>query len=730
VAGCRWRATGGRTGSLPGWPLVLVLLLVPTGLGTARPGGLAAPDFVAPSGAELLPGPNLTVSPSSDWVADGNSTPLDAVWTSGGFGCSLLPSWFQWSVNSTQAGGLLFASNASIANFTGVASQTETTVVELRSAATLTCGNSTLGVFRTAYANVTTVAPLVVEDLALTPLLSGSGTTNLSALVEGGVAPYRVQVRWGDGNLTEVSLPSRGPVAASHAYATGSFLAELTVADSSGLEASATAAEPVQAGPGGAVAILSSVPVAEVGQSVRFTELANEAARSAHVGLSACGSLVIGVGVSSIHVTCDPTAVGSLAVALRANGTGVDGSPLVRLTEPVVPALAVSVVPARADSEADQPVCFEVKISGGAPPFAVAGSFEGLPLPSEAPVPADGSLLVVATAPSAGLAALSLVVTDADGVAVLDAAATVLVEPSLLISLTTSTVILSSVAQVTVVASLTGGVGPIGWVVSPTPESQGGGLPTGEALPDSSFAWTGEFASEGIGAVGVTVAEAGGPVVRTSASAPLLAPLSGEFHLLAIDPSSGPALNLTADLTDGVPPFSVWVNVTGSPAWNATDPAAGLFSATLPLGRTGVLSVAMVAVDALGGRVVARTNVVAYGSLVVVSAPPSPPDVSPYLGLGLAVALAGGGSVLYLRHRRRSAPPPPTVVDPVKVLEGILTPADGAERVTVELLAEEAGIPLDTVRSTLTRLIASGRVRSEISPEGMEVLAWSTLSPP
>jgi len=66
----------------------------------------------------------------------------------------------------------------------------------------------------------------------------------------------------------------------------------------------------------------------------------------------------------------------------------------------------------------------------------------------------------------------------------------------------------------------------------------------------------------------------------------------------------------------------------------------------------------------------------------------------------------------------------------VKVLEGILTPADGAERVTVELLAEEAGVPLDTVRSTLTHLIAAGRVRSEVSPEGMEVLAWSTSSPP
>jgi len=67
--------------------------------------------------------------------------------------------------------------------------------------------------------------------------------------------------------------------------------------------------------------------------------------------------------------------------------------------------------------------------------------------------------------------------------------------------------------------------------------------------------------------------------------------------------------------------------------------------------------------------------------------------------------------------------PPP---DPAAVLERLLRPADGADRLTIELLAEEEGIPLETVQETLDRLIREGVVRSESEPDGGEVLAWSS----
>lgn len=86
-----------------------------------------------------------------------------------------------------------------------------------------------------------------------------------------------------------------------------------------------------------------------------------------------------------------------------------------------------------------------------------------------------------------------------------------------------------------------------------------------------------------------------------------------------------------------------------------------------------------------------------------------------------------GGLWLY-RRRRRSAEPSPPPPDPVAVIREIVEPAEGAERSTVELLAEEQGLPLATVRSTIDRLVSDGTLRSETGSDGEEVLAWSELS--
>ncbi|HLM91929.1 MAG TPA: hypothetical protein VK424_07800 [Thermoplasmata archaeon] len=731
MAGFRWGAKGGPIRPPRVGPLVLALLMVPTGLGSTTVGG-AVGHAVPGMSADLVPSPSLTVSPASSWVADGNSTPLEATWSPGGTACTVLPSWFHWFVNSPNVGGTLIPQNASGTNFTGAASQTGSTEVGVRSAATVTCGNSTLGVFRTAYATVTTIALLVLDDVSAGPLLlPDSGSLTLTALVEGGVPPYRVEVRWGDGNLSLVPLAQGGAVEVDHPYSTGVYLPEVTVADSSGLEANGTVPESVRVGSAAAFAISASLPVAEVGHPVRFTSLANPPAGNDRVGIFACGDRAFGPAASSVNITCDPSVAGNLPVLLEVlEAGGTQASSSILLDDPVVPALDASVVPLRGEGEVDQGSTFALRISGGAPPFEVAGSFEGIPLPTENGIPGDGTILLVVTPAAAGLLSLSLLVTDADGVAALGAAATLLVQPSLLVSLSTGTVPQGSVARVTVVTTTTGGEGPVGWVVLTTPPSVSSDPPTGGSLPDSSFEWAGSFASEGTGTVRLIAVDAAGNLVVSQAVVTFVIPITGQFSVVAIDPPGGAALNLTLDLTGGAPPFAIWVNVTGDGGWNATDPSDGVFYAEIPTRGSGPVSVALVVVDALGGRIVARTSVITDGSVVVGPAAPPPTDPSSLLGAGLGVALLAVGVGLYVRRRRRSVRPAPAAPDPVKVLEGILTPADGAERVTVELLAEEAGVPLDTVRSTLTHLIAAGRVRSEVSPEGMEVLAWSTSSPP
>jgi hypothetical protein len=97
------------------------------------------------------------------------------------------------------------------------------------------------------------------------------------------------------------------------------------------------------------------------------------------------------------------------------------------------------------------------------------------------------------------------------------------------------------------------------------------------------------------------------------------------------------------------------------------------------------------------------------------------------VGAVLAAVLAAFLVARVLRRTRSPDPPPP---DPVEVLEGLIRPADGADRLTIEMLAEEEGVPLEMVRTTIDRLIREGRIRSESEPGGGEVLAWEAPSDP
>ena len=91
----------------------------------------------------------------------------------------------------------------------------------------------------------------------------------------------------------------------------------------------------------------------------------------------------------------------------------------------------------------------------------------------------------------------------------------------------------------------------------------------------------------------------------------------------------------------------------------------------------------------------------------------------------MVVGTTGAGALFWRRHARRKAVARPGP-NPEEELKRIIEPADGAERFTVELLAEEAGIPLSVVRTTIDRLVAEGRVHSESGADGEEVLSWTS----
>jgi hypothetical protein len=91
----------------------------------------------------------------------------------------------------------------------------------------------------------------------------------------------------------------------------------------------------------------------------------------------------------------------------------------------------------------------------------------------------------------------------------------------------------------------------------------------------------------------------------------------------------------------------------------------------------------------------------------------------------LVLTVAAPVGLILWRRRVRKKPAVTPGPDPAATLRRIIEPAEGAERFTVELLAEEAGIPLAVVRSTIDRLVSEGRIRSESGADGEEVLSWS-----
>ena len=222
---------------------------------------------------------------------------------------------------------------------------------------------------------------------------------------------------------------------------------------------------------------------------------------------------------------------------------------------------------------------------------------------------------------------------------------------------------------------------------------------------------------------------------------PLVSPLVAEF-------TAAPESNLTESLVvnvsieGGWPPFHLLVNASDNESWNRTFWAIGSYHCRFPTLANGSLVVTALISDSLNASTAFRTSV-SFPSPDPVSTPPPPstgpvgptgapgPSVAEILGLLASLAVPVGVAActaLWWRRRTRKDARKPDGPSPEAVLKKIIEPAEGAERFTVELLAEEAGIPLAEVRATIDRLVAQGTVLSESGADGEEVLSWSSES--
>jgi len=373
--------------------------------------------------------------------------------------------------------------------------------------------------------------------------------------------------------------------------------------------------------------------------------------------------------------------------------------------------------------EVGRPADVTLRLQGGVPPISVtvraAGQSNGTTLDDLC----DGPQVVAIVPTVAGAFSMDVNVTDAVGVEN-TSVADLEVDPPLVAQLASNESLEGGVSSIAFATELTGGIPPYLWAVD-APNLVNSSAPfAGVANPGTAVAWSGLFDPESAGPVNETVIDAAGSNV-TVGVIPLHVPaLGGNVSIRAGPPGT---VDIGINLTGGVPPYSLWANLSGGGSWTLTPDRDGESSWAIATRATGPCRVSVIVIDRYDHSLGANATV----GLEAVGGPTAPSPIPiPIVAIGLgALGGIGLGGFLYRRRRAARYEPAPSL-DPTAVLRRILEPADGADRSTVELLAEEAGIPLAEVRATIDRLVESGAIRSETSTEGEEVLAWSGEAPP
>jgi len=713
----------------------------------ARDGGVAsAPDPFLRAGVSS---PALVVDPPSWWLTAGNSTQITATWTGIPPGCAASPLWFRWTVAVGFAEGTLGAAHSASVNFTAGSAESGSARVEARSTVVVICGSIQTATYGTAASTITVGAPLGIENLSITPDPVATGTaSNLSGLLFGGQPPYRLRIDWDDGNVSSHNVSKPGPFSFSHRFGNGTFSPAILAFDATGLTANGSVDGPLSASSGLAVAVVTRTVAAEVGVAVRFSgAILNPPAQYGSVTLCTDARpsrpTETSMNVSAENFTCTFVSAGSAEVDFEVIPIGDDLPPAeARWWEPIASRLALNVSSPGVMGEVGLPTVFPVRISGGVPPFLLTWRLVGNSTSQQERAFVDGSVLLPVWPAESGTYALTVTVQDALGVVVASGTAALPVDPPLSVSASADRVLSSTGAVVQVAGAVSQGTAPFRWWVIPgiTPSNES--APNGTLGSVASFSWNGTIPREGNSTVSLVVVDSEGAVAWDTMTVPLVPELRASAHAIASSIATGPAFLLNVSIEGGLPPFDLWVNSSASEEWNRSLSENGTSALLFPTNDTGTVSLDVALHARLGAEWVDTLTVVFRSSTPPPNetSPPPPParsvsnttsgDLlstvasSPLTLLLVAGAVAGAYALLRRRRHRPTGGAVPSV-DPVRVLHRILEPADGADRATVELMAEEAGVPLDAARATIDRLVSEGTIRSESGPDGEEVLAWS-----
>jgi len=657
------------------------------------------------------------------------ATNLQALWGPAPPGCSLLPVWYSWYLPSPSAAeGIFTEPGLAGTRFVPETLVTGIAEVGLRSLAQLSCPASVRAFEAVAFANVTSNPVPGLSNLSVSPSATRApGPVNLTGVAYGGRPPYLLGVAWGDGSFSNQTLSVAGPFLATHTFGPGNYSPRIALLDSEHLDVRAGVSVPVEVSNATALTVLSSLPLAEVGQPVEFRGVVERP--STHLGISmACAaSLIVPIGSNQTNLSCTPSVPGTLDATLEVLGPDPFFDVVITREQPVAGPVSISVRSAFPSVDAGTLTYLEVTIAGGVPPFNVSCGAGGADLCELSNAPSDGSFLVPWIPDRSGVAPLTAAVVDSLGAMATSVPERAIVDSPPQLSVHANVTVTTSSSTVLLNGTVHGGWSPLVWWVVSTILPANGSPPMGRSST-GSFDWDGTFGPEGVTTVSVLVLDSALSLVIEPAEIAL--PQSPMLQLLLPVGTVGqpPHPVLWVDLSSGVPPFDLWVNASGTNLWNGSEPTAGNFTVSLPTGLSGIAELDVAVTDARGYRAEANVTGVFPASAVGGGTRSSGSDAAPWVLGTLLGALALTYCIARIRHRDRAPASP--LLDPVQVLESLLLPADGADRLTIEMMAEEQGIPLESVRTTIDRLIQEGRIRSEVDAGGGEVLAWENAIAP
>ena len=710
--------------------------------------GAAEERTVLSSHFEDSAGATLTVDPPTFWMRTGENLSLQAVWSADSPLCSVAPLWYRWFVDEGAATGYLSSSTGPNATFVADSFGSGNVSVEISSETVLRCGLNATEFERTAEVRVSVIAPLSlgIMGIAPDPLPPGHAAT-LEGSVSGGDPPYSLEVVWGDGTQSVVNCPVPGPFSLNHTFASGDFVPYVLATDSEGDLGNRSVAEALTVSSGFAAAVVAAHDVAEVGVPADFAGIAEDPP-SGTVTIFDCSNATVGASswtppeLNATVFSCTFDAPGTAEV-LFGLFPPTPGGPTACaiLYETVVTRPIVEITPNESVGEVGENALVRVSLSGGALPVSISWNLTGNRSGGTEAVTADGGGILVLPLVAAGEYSLGVRASDTFGGVGSNTTTEILVNPPLVTRANAAGSLQPTGGLVQVAGSVLSGCSPFSWWVVPSFLEGNEPALNGTLGSIGDFSWNVTYLLEGSVAISVGVIDACGTDWQADLHVPLIPALVAGFDVPPSSTLTNETLAANVSIEGGWAPFRLFVNASDNESWNRTFPSAGSYRCEFVTRANGSLSLTATIRDSLGGRASFNLTVFLHP---VDSPPPLPPTEasgdssgpstpSPIVVLGLAASLGiptGGvaGLVLLWRRRRRKNEGKPAGPDPEAVLRRIIEPAEGAERFTVELLAEEAGIPLGVVRTTIDRLVSQGTIRSDSGADGEEVLSWSSGS--